>query len=89
MLSVLCTSCMGHTFIYLLYVTTLSACVECIVYELYGSHVCLLTVCDHIECIVYKLYVLHICLLTLYAVYSSSTPYTVYSSSTLYTVYSI
>ena len=50
MLTVLCTSCMGHTFVYLLYVTTLSACVECSVYELYGSHVCLLTVCDHIEC---------------------------------------
>ena len=50
MLSVLCTSCMGHMFVYLLYVTTLSVCVECSVYNLYGSHVCLLTVCDHIEC---------------------------------------
>ena len=64
MLSALCTSCMGHTFVYLLYVTTLNSCVECIVYELYGSHVCLLTVCDHIECIVYELYGSHVCLLT-------------------------
>ena len=46
----LCTSCMGHTLVYLLYVTTLSACIECIVYKLYGSQVCLLTVCDNIEC---------------------------------------
>ena len=27
---------MGHTFVYLLHVTTLSACIECIVYQLYA-----------------------------------------------------